>query len=140
MRPRLKTTAESSERMKRIRQSGTVPELRVRKFLFEHGLSYRTCVAGLPGKPDIANKSRRWAIFVHGCYWHGHEGCRLATVPKTNREFWVEKIKQNQARDRKKEEALRELGFLVETIWQCETVDEEKLRTRLCRILVTKSA
>lgn len=139
MRPKLKTTPDASARMKRIRQSGTAPELRVREFLSGRGVQYRACVASLPGKPDIANKTRRWAVFVHGCYWHGHEGCRLATVPKTNREFWMEKVKQNQARDRKKEEALRAMGFLVETIWQCETLDQEKLESRLCRILAMKT-
>jgi DNA mismatch endonuclease (patch repair protein) len=136
MHPGLKTTRETSERMKRIRQANTEPELAVRRFLTSQNVKYRTCVSTLPGKPDIANQSRRWAIFVHGCFWHGHEGgCALATRPKRNAEFWAEKIHQNQARDHRKEQALRDMGFLVETVWQCETHDEERLRKHLERIL-----
>jgi DNA mismatch endonuclease (patch repair protein) len=132
MRQRLTTTPETSDRMKRIRQSNTEPELRVREFLTNQGVHYRTCVKTLPGRPDIANVSKRWAIFVHGCFWHGHEGgCRLATRPKRNADFWSEKIRQNKARDERKEQALRDRGLLVVTVWQCEAEDEQRLRARL---------
>lgn len=136
MRRRLTTTPETSERMKRIRQSNTEPELRVRQFLANHGVHYRTCVKTLPGRPDIANLSKGWAIFVHGCFWHGHEGgCRLATRPKRNADFWSEKIRQNQARDERKAQALRDMGLLVVTVWQCEAEDEQRLETRLDDLL-----
>ena len=74
----------------------------------------------------MANKSKRWAIFVHGCFWHSHPNCRLATVPKTNRRFWINKLAANRARDATKAQALRKLGYKVTTVWQCE-LDEPRL-------------
>jgi DNA mismatch endonuclease (patch repair protein) len=121
----------TTERMKRVRQAHTAPELAVRSILRELGVRYRTCVDDLPGKPDIANKSAGWAIFVHGCFWHGHPGCVLFTRPKTNRMFWEEKVRANRARDRRKERALLALGFRVATIWQCELRDHARLSKRL---------
>jgi len=117
--------------MRRIRQAHTVPELAVRRALTRLGIRYRVCVTNLPGRPDIVNRSQRWAIFVHGCFWHGHEGCTLFTRPKTNRAFWSQKIVANRERDARKEQALRDLGYHVETIWQCETEDPTKLAARL---------
>src|SRR4051794_35741954 len=106
--------------MKRIRQRDTEPELFVRRVLRRIGLYYRVCPAGLPGRPDVANVTRKWCVFVHGCFWHGHANCRLFTVPKTNSEWWQRKVRDNQARDARKEAAMRELGFRVEVVWQCE--------------------
>ena len=121
--------------MKRIRQAHTAPELAVREILRGLGVSYRTCVPGVPGTPDIMNRRAKWAIFVHGCYWHGHTGCKLFTVPKTNTQFWKEKICANQTRDRRKVRALRALGFKVITVWQCETRKPLRLARRLARLL-----
>jgi DNA mismatch endonuclease (patch repair protein) len=120
------------ERMKRVRQTDTWPELAVRRALHAAGLRFRVCPKDLPGRPDIANKSGRWAIFVHGCYWHGHRGCSLATVPKTNTEFWLAKLRDNRQRDARKEAHLRELGFLVFVVWQCQ-VDDRALLTHVIR-------
>lgn len=108
------------DRMKRVRQTGTWPELEIRRALHRAGLRYRVCAKDLPGKPDIANKSRRWAVFVHGCFWHFHRGCELATVPKTNTSFWLAKLRDNRRRDARKEALLRALGFRVFVVWQCE--------------------
>jgi DNA mismatch endonuclease (patch repair protein) len=100
-------------------------------------------VHNLPGRPDIANKTSRWAIFVHGCFWHGHEGCVLFTRPKTNRKFWDEKVRANRARDRRKERALADLGFRVLTVWQCELRERARLTRRLAaffRVDLVKAA
>lgn len=83
------------------------------------GIRMRRNVKGLPGTPDFANKSRKIAIFVHGCFWHGHLGCRNAILPKRNAEFWAEKIAANRVRDRRKAAALRREGFHVITVWSC---------------------
>lgn len=113
----------SSDRMKRVRQRDTAPERALRRLLHAAGLRFRVCPRDLPGRPDVANKSRRWAIFVHGCFWHGHLGCKLATVPKTNSAFWIAKLEGNRLRDARKVEALRKLGYKVATVWQCELRD-----------------
>ena len=104
--------------------------------LWRMGLRYRTCVKSLPGSPDIANQRQRWAIFVHGCFWHGHAGCRLATLPKQNRAWWVEKFAANRARDARKCALLRRAGLKVLTVWQCELKSPDKLGRRLTRELV----
>lgn len=114
------TDACTSARMKRIRQRSTKPEMMLRRWLWRRGVRYRCCVGTLPGSPDLANGVHRWAIFVHGCFWHGHAGCAKATIPKRNTEFWVSKIAENKRRDALKVKALRRLGFDVVTIWQCE--------------------
>jgi DNA (cytosine-5)-methyltransferase 1 len=121
--------------MKRVRTSDTAPELAVRAILTSMGVSYRTCVRDLPGSPDVANRKAGWALFVHGCFWHGHAGCGLFTVPKTNKRFWSEKVAANRKRDARKARALRALGFRVITVWQCETREPEHLARRLRRVL-----
>lgn len=83
------------------------------------GIHYRRNVRGLPGSPDFANKRRRWAIFVMGCFWHQHRGCKRATVPKRNHAFWVAKFAQNRRRDAAKIRRLRALGFRVYLLWEC---------------------
>jgi len=83
----------------------------------------------------MANRAQGWAVFVHGCFWHGHPSCRLATSPKTNRAFWTEKIAANRKRDARKVAALRAAGLRVLTVWQCETRDEGRLCARLRRTL-----
>lgn len=106
--------------MRRVRQKGTSAELEVGRLLAELGLRFRRNVRSLPGSPDFANKSRKWAIFVNGCFWHHHGECHRATIPKRNRSFWVEKFGANRARDLDKRRQLRRLGFRILTVWECE--------------------
>jgi DNA mismatch endonuclease, patch repair protein len=116
------------ERMKRVRQHDTAPEMAVRSLLHRAGLRFRLCPKDLPGRPDLANRRARWAVFVHGCFWHAHAGCHLATVPKSNRPFWIAKFAANRRRDARKVEALRDLGYNVAIVWQCELADRALLR------------
>ena len=131
----MKPTASSPEalaRMKRQKRADTRPELVVRRIVHRTGARFRVGNKELPGSPDLANRRRRWAIFVHGCYWHHHEGCSRATIPRANREFWVAKFAANRARDARKREELIDLGFRVMTVWECETrQDLERLADRL---------
>ena len=118
--------------MSRIRGKDTKPEILVRSLL--HRLGYRFTVNGprnkqLPGRPDIVLPKHATVIFVHGCFWHGHEGCPIFKMPKTRVEFWKEKIGKNQERDAKNAEALKELGWNVVTIWECELGNLEKIQT-----------
>lgn len=122
----------TSKRMAGIRQKDTAPELIVRRLLSEAGHRYRVRNRDLPGSPDVANRKRKWAIFVHGCYWHRHQGCRRTTTPSRNREFWQRKFARNVERDREALQELRQLGFRVITVWECETRDSlDGLRDRL---------
>lgn len=121
--------------MSRIRSRNTKPEMIVRRMLTAAGLRYRLHRAGLPGKPDIVLGPRRTLIFVHGCFWHQHPGCREATMPTGNREFWLAKLTGNAARDQRHRTALRKLGWRVIVIWECETRQPERLQKRLARLL-----
>jgi DNA mismatch endonuclease (patch repair protein) len=109
-----------SEMMGRIRSQNTRPEILTRAAVHAWGLRFRKHVASLPGKPDLANKARRWAIFVHGCFWHSHRGCNLASQPKSNKGYWTQKLRRNRERDAEKIAALRALGFRVLVIWECD--------------------
>lgn len=120
--------------MSRVPQKATSAEERVARVLRQLGMSYRRNVRALPGSPDFANKSRRWAVQVHGCFWHRHD-CKRATLPLHNREFWVEKFARNQARDARCEAELRALGFKVVTVWECETKDDQTMADALRRNL-----
>ena len=102
--------------MSKIRSKDTKPELALRKALFARGLRYRVNDKKLPGKPDIVLPKHKTVIFLHGCFWHRHEGCKYAYTPKTNTEFWVDKITSNSERDKK----LTALGWNVLTVWECE--------------------
>ncbi len=113
---------ETSARLGKIRQKNTGPEMAVRKMLTALGIRYRVSNRDLPGSPDIANRKHRWAIFVHGCFWHGHPGCPKATVPKRNRQFWSDKLAANRRRDARVVRALRSTGWRVQTIWACRIV------------------
>lgn len=104
-----------------IRGKDTKPEMRVRKALFAGGYRYRLHRKDLPGTPDIVLPGRRVAIFVNGCFWHGHSGCSLAKVPGTRTEFWKEKFESNRQRDRVAAEALRVAGWRVLVVWECFT-------------------
>ena len=106
--------------MSRIRGKDTKPEVCVRKFLFSKGFRFRKNDRRYPGKPDIVLPKYRTVIFVHGCFWHRHEGCSNATMPKTRTEFWSEKFRKNVENDRRHQSELESLGFRVITLWECE--------------------
>lgn len=117
----LVTDPETSARLGRIHQKDTEPEMAVRAVLHSMGLRYRVRNRDLPGSPDIANRKKKWAVFVHGCFWHRHARCSRATTPKRNAEFWRAKFVANRARDRRVIRKLRGMGFEVVVIWECET-------------------
>lgn len=121
--------------MRAVPRERTTPELAVARFLRSRGLRFRTNVRSLPGSPDLANKTRKFAVYVHGCFWHRHSGCKKATTPKDNAEFWRTKFDENVARDRRKERALRNLGFEVVVVWECEAADDARLIHALRPIL-----
>lgn len=127
-RAKLVVDAETSARLGRIRQHGTSAELTVRKLLHALGHRFRVHNRDLPGSPDIANRSRKWAVFVHGCFWHRHPGCKRTTKPSRNREFWLQKFKANIARDVRVQAALQEAGYRVVVVWECETKDDKRLK------------
>lgn len=108
-----------SRMMSGIRGKDTAPELLVRKFLFRNGFRFRLHDRRLPGRPDIVLRKFKAVIFVHGCFWHQHDGCRFAATPKTRPDFWQNKLQQNMARDRYNEAALAELGWKVIISWEC---------------------
>ena len=112
--------AHRSWNMSRIKGRNTGPELRLRSLLHRAGFRFRLHVKDLPGKPDIVLPKYRTAIFVHGCFWHRHEGCRNATTPSTRAEFWQEKFDGNVKRDRRNREALKTAGWAVITVWECD--------------------
>jgi DNA mismatch endonuclease (patch repair protein) len=117
--------------MRAVKGRDTSPELAVRKVLRGIAPGYRLCRRDLPGAPDIAYIGTRKAIFVHGCFWHGHDCKRGARLPKTNADYWTQKIARNRARDEKHLAAYAALGWRVLTIWECETRDEAALVERL---------
>jgi DNA mismatch endonuclease (patch repair protein) len=131
----LRTDASTSERMGRIRQSGTEPELTIRRAVATLGLRYTVRNRDLPGSPDLANRTRRWAIFVHGCYWHRHAGCHKATTPRTNTEFWLNKFSRNVARDEAARIELERRGYRVLTFWQCELETSRGVSGRLAKLV-----
>jgi DNA mismatch endonuclease (patch repair protein) len=121
--------------MRRVKGRDTSPELKVRRLIWSLGGRYRLGRPDLPGKPDIALAGRRLAIFVHGCFWHGHDCARGARVPKANRDYWTAKIGRNRARDGKVRAELAALGWRVETLWECELKDTSALQARISRLL-----
>lgn len=127
--------------MKRVKQKHTDPELIVRKALHKRGLRYNIGDRKLPGRPDLSFPRFRAAVFVHGCFWHGHD-CRAGRLPTTNTDFWMPKIKGNRKRDARKEEALRELGWRVFTLWQCQLrgADDDELFDALAMAIRAPSA
>lgn len=106
--------------MQQIKGKDTKPEISLRKLLFADGFRYRINDRKLPGKPDIVLKKYNTVIFVNGCFWHGHQNCRYFVVPKTRTEFWTDKIKGNKERDHRNILLLKEAGWNVVTVWECE--------------------
>jgi DNA mismatch endonuclease Vsr len=121
--------------MARVRQKGTAAELIVASSLRSLGASYRLNVRELAGSPDFANRTKKWAVFVHGCFWHRHAGCKRTTMPKSNKEFWRKKFKDNRRRDARAVRELRRQGYRVAIIWECEVHDDFAIRSKLSEIL-----
>lgn len=121
---------DRSENMRAIRGKDTKPEMEVRRLV--HGLGYRFRLhrADLPGKPDLAFPARRKVIFVHGCFWHSH-GCKSGLIPKSNRDFWLPKLRRNKERDKSSLEELLQQGWKALVIWECETGAKDALKKRL---------
>ncbi len=141
------TPAQRHYCMSRIHGKATKPELKVRQWLWRHGYRYRLNVKGVPGKPDIIMRRYRTAIFVNGCFWHGHNvetqdfaslqivNSKCCKIPQTNREFWVNKIKRNQERDQRNYQVLHDNGWQVIVVWECQLtpkrIEETMLRVEL---------
>ncbi|TMJ14608.1 MAG: DNA mismatch endonuclease Vsr [Alphaproteobacteria bacterium] len=121
--------------MRRIRKSDTAPEMMVRRLAHGLGLRFRLHRRDLPGTPDIVFPRQRTAVLVHGCFWHQHEGCRLARQPKSRLDYWLPKLARNKARDRIAQEDLQALGWQVLVIWECETKTPEIVRSKLEELL-----
>lgn len=128
------TPEERSRMMGKIKGRNTKPEMVVRSLCHAMGLRFRLHRKDLPGSPDLVFPKYRLCLFVHGCFWHRHPGCKYAYTPKTRLDFWLPKLQRNVERDREKEEALRELRWRVEVIWECETRDTKKLRLHLLKL------
>ena len=123
------STQQRHANMSAIHGKDTKPEIIVRKWLWRHGFRYRLNHPRLPGHPDIVMRKYRTCIFVNGCFWHGHEGCKYYTVPKTNTEFWVNKVKRNQERDHRVYMELAGMGWHYITIWECELKPQKREST-----------
>ncbi|MER8701348.1 very short patch repair endonuclease [Mesorhizobium sp. M1273] len=116
--------------MARVKQRNTKPEMTIRQLLHSRGWRYRIHVKNLPGTPDIVFPRRKVAIFVHGCFWHGHS-CKLGSLPKTRSEFWSQKIVGNRQRDDRKRDELQQSGWQVLIVWQCELADQSSMLQRI---------
>ena len=122
---------QRSLNMAAVHSKNTKPEIAVRRIVHMMGYRYRLHDPKLPGKPDLVFSSRCKTIFVHGCFWHRHNGCRYTTTPKTRTDFWEAKFRTNVARDRRIRRELKKMGWAVLTVWQCELKKSEKLTERL---------
>ena len=126
-----------SEVMSRIRSTNTKPEMRVRRLVHGLGYRYRLHARDLPGRPDIVFRSRQKVIFVHGCFWHRHEGCPANRIPRSpeSREYWQNKLDGNVRRDKRNQSALQRMGWRVLVIWECETNDLGWVATKVKEFL-----
>lgn len=120
-----------SRNMSKIRGKDTKPEVLVRSLLHRLGFRFRKNVKALPGNPDIVMPKYKTVILVHGCFWHQHEGCRKSHIPKSNIEFWEQKLGKNVERDKRNKAALEEMGWRVEIIWECGIKDVDALSDKL---------
>jgi DNA mismatch endonuclease (patch repair protein) len=123
--------SKRSEIMSLISDRDSRMEISVRKALFSAGLRYRKNVKSLPGKPDIVLPKYKVVVFTHGCFWHGHEGCKASKLPESRRDFWEKKIKDNIERDQRDIESLKQQGWRVIIIWQCEINNAHKRQKRV---------
>ena len=121
--------------MSRIRSKNTTPEIIVRKILTRLHYRYRLQVTNLPGKPDIVIRKSKLAIFINGCFWHQHQGCKRQTLPKTNTEYWYKKLQGNVERQNKNIDILNKSGWNTVIVWECETKNETSLFSRLQGVL-----
>lgn len=121
--------------MAQVKSKGMKPEMQVRRLLHGLGYRYRLHRTDLPGKPDLVFQGRRKVIFVNGCFWHFHPGCRRVRIPATNRGYWLAKLKRNRARDERNLETLRHNGWKVLTVWECQLRDLRKTTERLIAFL-----
>jgi len=129
--------SKRSEIMARIRSKDTSPELFLRKFLFSNGFRYRVCRKDLPGKPDLLLPKYRTAIFVNGCFWHGHS-CKIGSkkrMPKSNSEYWNEKIRGNIFRDKQHHKELKKMGWRVIVVWECEIQNGKRIMKELIPLI-----
>ena len=120
--------------MSRIKSTNTKPEIIVRKILHRKGLRFRLNQRNLPGTPDIVLAKYKTVIFINGCFWHGHDYCRKARLPKSNVEFWQKKISKTKARDVKAKNELEAHGWQVYTIWECEVASTKTIERRICNL------
>ena len=120
--------------MSHIHGKNTKPEVFVRKALWRLGYRYRINASNLPGKPDIVFPKYKTVVFINGCFWHGHEGCKKFSIPETNRDFWIEKIGRNQQRDLDNVTALQSSGWKVLIVWECELTTKDKREQTINRI------
>lgn len=127
--------SERSEIMSRVRSKNSRPEMRVRRLVFAEGYRYRLHARDLPGCPDLVFRGRSKVIFVHGCFWHRHEGCALARMPKSRLDFWEPKLEANKQRDARNKKQLAREGWKVLTIWECQLKDTERLKRTIRRFL-----
>ena len=119
--------------MSRIKSKNSVPEIKVRKLLHSLGFRYKLYDPKLPGKPDLVFPKYKLALFVHGCFWHKHQGCKRSSNPSSNKEYWNAKLERNVKRDAENKEALLDLGWNPALIWECETKDTDLLRKAVKR-------
>lgn len=124
-----------SEVMSKVTAKDTRPEIKVRKYLFSKGFRYRKNDKRFPGKPDIVLPKYKTVIFVHGCFWHHHENCRAAVLPRTNHEFWKDKMQTNVKRDKKNQRDLKKLGWKVIIIWQCQIKNRELFERKMKQVM-----
>jgi DNA mismatch endonuclease (patch repair protein) len=133
--------SQRSYNMSRIRSANTKPEMLVRRFLHANGFRYRLHDKKLPGKPDIILPKYKTVIFVHGCFWHGHEGCKYYVVPKTRTDWWLNKINNNRNNDLKAMKALKKVGWKVLDVWECDLKKErpEETLLRLKKLIISNA-
>jgi DNA mismatch endonuclease (patch repair protein) len=133
------TIAERRRLMAKIKGKNTAPELAVRSLLHRAGHRFRIHVRALPGTPDIVLPRHRTIVFVHGCFWHRHTGCKIATTPQTHRKFWADKFARNMANDQKHRRRLRRLGWRIVTVWSCQLKHPDRVLARIEKALQSPS-
>jgi DNA mismatch endonuclease, patch repair protein len=129
------TPEERSNRMRLIRSKNTAVEVQVRRMIHSMGYRYRLHSRNLPGKPDLVFSSKKSVIFIHGCFWHSHDGCKLARRPKSNQQYWDSKLESNKLRDFEALQSLDRIGWKSLVIWECELSNPDSIRTKVKKFL-----